>query len=237
MSRLLLLAAIAFILWYFIQQAKNLKEKSPKEAKAALWRIIFFALFGITLALVVTGKAHWLAAAFTALLPLTRNLFGIAIRALPLLKSWQSFGGSQLGPKLKAESLELKVNIANGSLDGTVLKGLYEGQTLSSLNQEQLDKLRAQFQVDDPKATRLLTAYMARRFHSTGGQQYQQASHSTDASAQEAWQILGLEEGASPAEIIKAHKRLIQKLHPDRGGNDYLAAKINAAKDVLIEKA
>ena len=53
----------------------------------------------------------------------------------------------------------------------------------------------------------------------------------------EAWQILGLEEGANKEEIIKAHKRLIQKLHPDRGGNDYLAAKINAAKDTLTDKA
>ena len=45
----------------------------------------------------------------------------------------------------------------------------------------------------------------------------------------------GLEKGASRDDIVSAHKRLIQKLHPDRGGNDYLAAKVNAAKDQLLD--
>ena len=46
--------------------------------------------------------------------------------------------------------------------------------------------------------------------------------------------ILGLAEDASREAIEAAHRKLIQKLHPDRGGNDYLAAKINQARDVLL---
>ena len=51
----------------------------------------------------------------------------------------------------------------------------------------------------------------------------------------EACSVLGIDANASKEEIIEAHRKLIQKIHPDRGGNDYLAAKINQAKDHLLK--
>ena len=52
---------------------------------------------------------------------------------------------------------------------------------------------------------------------------------------EEAYQVLGLEPGASPAEIRKAWRKLMKSVHPDSGGTEFLAAKINAAKDVLLD--
>ena len=53
----------------------------------------------------------------------------------------------------------------------------------------------------------------------------------------EALQILGLATHATQDEIVQRHRQLIQKNHPDRGGSDYLAAKINKAKDILLARA
>ncbi|HSN22715.1 MAG TPA: DnaJ domain-containing protein [Methylomicrobium sp.] len=67
-------------------------------------------------------------------------------------------------------------------------------------------------------------------------QHHEQRYASGQMTVAEAYEVLGLKMGASDKEIIEAHRRLMQKIHPDRGGSDYLAAKINMAKKKLLER-
>ncbi len=77
---------------------------------------------------------------------------------------------------------------------------------------------------------------MWNRFNQPGGQQQQQPSppKTAEMTEKEAREILGLESSASEQEIVAAHKNLMQKIHPDKGGSDYLAAQINQARDTLL---
>lgn len=55
-------------------------------------------------------------------------------------------------------------------------------------------------------------------------------------TVEEARRILDVGKDASRDEILAAHRRLIQRMHPDRGGSDYLASRINAAKELLLRQ-
>jgi len=63
------------------------------------------------------------------------------------------------------------------------------------------------------------------------------ASSNNKMSEEEALQTLGLKKPFTEEEVIDAHRKLMQKIHPDRGGNDYLAARINAAKELLLNNS
>lgn len=53
---------------------------------------------------------------------------------------------------------------------------------------------------------------------------------------QQAADFLGVGVNATPEEVRLAHKKLMQKIHPDRGGSDALAKQINEAKEVLLKQ-
>ncbi|MFZ2405864.1 MAG: DnaJ domain-containing protein [Methylobacter sp.] len=85
-----------------------------------------------------------------------------------------------------------------------------------------------------PYLHRLWSEFKSAKQHSS--QRQNKAETKGEMSVEEAYEVLGLNRGASESEIIAAHRKLMQKIHPDRGGSNYLAAKINLAKKILLNK-
>ena len=126
-----------------------------------------------------------------------------------------------------------------GDMDGTILTGSMEGVQLSSLSETQIVTLYQEFG-DDAESAALLESFLD-RYHPHWREHHDYSSakeHGNTAgfasmTRNEAYQILGLEPGASPEDIHKAWRRLVRAVHPDSGGSAFLTAKINAARDLL----
>ena len=233
MVRLILIGIVAYLLWYGWQQARHWRTLPPERRRELTWRILCAVVFGLALLLVLTGRAHWITAAAAALLPALRHLLAIGLRALPLWRLWGRHAGGKprMSPGFRTPALEVRIDLQSGAIDGEVLRGRHAGQRLGALSRPQLNELLAELAPEDRRSRWLLNAYIARRFD---GRAAAPPPGVDTPEEDEAWRILGLDKGASREEILLAHKRLMQRLHPDRGGNDYLAAKVNAARDRLL---
>jgi hypothetical protein len=87
-----------------------------------------------------------------------------------------------------------------------------------------------------PLATLLSAApHLLRIIQNYERAQAQSSGAPASLTREEAALILGVDANATPEQVRDAHRRLIQKNHPDVGGTDYLAAKINQARDILLQ--
>ena len=240
------LAGIAFVLLVRVFWAKAQPSKSSLLLTTAA--IVLVAGLGV---LAATGRLHWLVAAGAAIFPFLRRGFSV-LRFWPLLQrlmplAGQAFASRQThaagtgpgsGPEeSKVETAELRMTLhhASGRMDGGVLAGSFAGRSLSDLALEELRSLRAT--LSDADSVRLLDSYLERHhpgWDAAGGGDRDSAAPEGEMTAARALEVLGLDEGASEEQVIEAHRRLIQKLHPDRGGSTYLAATLNEAKRVLL---
>ncbi len=129
----------------------------------------------------------------------------------------------------------------SGEMDGTILRGKYQERELRELSEVELNDLLNECKMNDEQSARLVESYIDRVFGEDGDGE-ENASRSRRArpgpantmNRDEAFEVLGLEPGSSESEIREAHHKLLLKIHPDQGGSDYLAAKINQAKEVLL---
>ena len=141
---------------------------------------------------------------------------------------------------VRSASLEMELDHDTGEMDGRVLTGSIEGARLSALNETDLLLLYQEICVDGESAA-LLESFLD-RYHPDWRERYAQNASRKQSGAsgfgsmtrKEAYQILGLESGASREEIHQAWRRLVRAVHPDSGGSEFLTAKINAARDLLL---
>lgn len=250
-ARILLIALLCFIIYLLIRWFIR---TPPQQVKQRLKQAGLFFAGGAVIVLALTGKLHWLFALLGGLIPFAQRLF-------TLFKGYQMFknvasqfktrpGGPTPGSAgtnsqkstITTAWLKMTLDHDSGDLYGLVLTGRFRGKQLEEMPLPELIALLADCRTQDEESANLLETYLDRRF----GEQWREQFHhehtsdetaarsAADISLDEAYEILGLNPGASLDDIKTAHKRLIQKLHPDRGGSSYLAAKINKAKDILV---
>jgi nitrogen fixation-related uncharacterized protein len=143
--------------------------------------------------------------------------------------------------RVRSAFLEMELDHDSGAMRGRILAGKYEGVALDALDPPTLIGLLGEI---DSDSRQLLMAYLDRREPRWRENAQDDAVPGDRTSAapsgkmteQEAYQILGLQPGATAQEIGRAHRFLMKKLHPDQGGSTYLAARVNEAKDVLLRR-
>ena len=152
------------------------------------------------------------------------------------------WGGKQspgMKSKVATSLLSMELDHDSGTMTGVVLSGPFQGKQLSDLREEELQTFHGQCQRASDQSLSLYEAWLDRAkpewrkaWGNTGGGRAKPSSGAM--SREEALAVLGLKQGATEDEIRAAHKRLLKEFHPDKGGTDYLAAKINTAKDTLL---
>ena len=223
---------------------------SPKQRRQLAYIVAIGLAASILLLLLLTGRIHFLAAVVAAAIPFAKKLPSL-LRYVPLFRYLkQQLGGAKdNGPEnvstVVTSLLAMSLEQFSGKIDGEILLGEFKGKHLTQLSQPQLFTLYQLASDQYPDSVPVFDAFLKRHI----GEEWRKKSaqfgfqfdelnvpvHSSEMDVSQALQILGLTEGASKREVLDAHRKLMQKLHPDRGGSNFLAAQVNTAKDVLLE--
>ena len=240
MARIILIVAAIVLALFLFRWIK----RQPANKR---WQMTTVVVVVILLGLVLTGRLHWLFAFIGAMIPILQRALGL-IAYLPVVQRlYRTLGGNQpaagQSSQVETDYLQMKLDHDTGNLSGTVKAGTHSGRNLQDLSLEELLQLYEEYARIDEDSKLLLGNYLDRTHGTDWRTQFENEATTDEASGisgnlsdEEAYAILGLEPGADKTSIIEAHRRLIQKLHPDRGGSSYLATKINQAKDLLLEK-
>ena len=239
----LLIIATALFLRTKLRETR-LASLSPTQQSLIALGALVFLLLALTgkLGLLIPLMGAVVAAVVALVSRLAPILSPLLARHLPiwlekLMRDEGVSGKGRTSSTARTLYLEMTLDHASGHMDGRVRQGRHEGQRLSELSLTALVELYRLYDRDDRESAQLLAAFIERSFGNQWNNQAKQTSASeVSLDREEAFRILGLDETATEEEIIAAHRRLMQKVHPDRGGSDYLASRINQAKDHLLRK-
>lgn len=155
--------------------------------------------------------------------------------------AWPGGGAKTPGQasRVVTDHLEMELDHDTGTLHGRVLRGVFAGRDIAAMAPAEMALLWQDCRFADPKSAQLIEAYLD-DVHPTWREDMARSEAEPGAGGimtrKEALEILGVTAGASEEEIRRAHRELMLRLHPDRGGSSYLAAKINEAKDILLSR-
>lgn len=217
----LVVAAYFLLRWFTVAEPRQVR-------KILLWAagvVGFLVLIG----LVTVGRQLL----FALLIPML--LLFLALRPVRARAKAERGPTPGRSSDVRTRLLEMLLDHDSGEMWGRVLEGPFAGRDLGDLSPLDLLSLWRFCLGEDEQSARLLESYLDRRL----GEAWREGAEAPAAgeaamTREEAFEILGLEPGAGEAEIRKAYRSLMQKYHPDQGGSDYLAAKINQAKALLL---
>lgn len=174
-----------------------------------------------------SGRAPQAIAALTPMAPL----------AIQLWRGWRQarrFRAPASGPATEVETttLSMRLDLGNGQISGRVRRGPWAGRELGEMTRADVIQLLAECETEDPESVPLLENWLDRA--EPGWREEAAAAAGPGMDRKTALALLGLSEGATPAEIRDAHRRLMRDAHPDRGGSAEKAAALNRARDFLL---
>ena len=227
-------------------------KKMLNQGQAGKIKLVLIALGLVFLVLALTGRAPALFAILGAAMTQIMRIAPLLIRFAPSLRRILGTGaagagaagayGSSNDSKVSTATILMTLNHSTGKINGTILQGQYAQRELDSLTVAELKALYQYCSEKDAEALRLLQTYIQRQRASEWSDQSGPDPHGTNTpttssmTVEEAKQVLGLDEDISRKSVTAAHRSLMGQFHPDKGGSDYLATKINMAREILLEQ-
>ena len=239
----LLVIVLSVVAWVW------LRNQPAGQRKPAIIKLASIAGIAIVVVMALTGRLHFLFGLLAFLFPmLMRMLPSFITGRMAGAGSGQAKARSGNQSHVSSDILDMSLDHDSGTMSGRILKGPMAGRQLADLGESEFLELLRYCREQDQDSARLLETYLDRRFGDSwraddeqdsdgsgaGDETGNEASGGGPLTESEARDILGVEPGASREEIIRAHRRMMQRMHPDHGGSNYLAARINEAKERLL---